>query len=428
MAWTNNPYCLLSDVKTMLDPNMGTQDDVWLQSLIGMAQANIDSEIGYAFQTDGSVITLRSAQTGNNGAGSTTLVLSTPTGTIAGDVLIAFVNVAVAGNNVTPPAGWTLIQRQDGATFSTLSYYHVAGSEPASYTWTFGSSGQAVGWLAGYIGVNNTTPVDVSLAQYNSSASTNAANNGVTTLRPNDRLLYAVALPSITPIVPPAGFSDIATAFSSSSQAVEVSQRLTATPGVTGAYTATTLLATPSVTHLIALAPAPTTVPAMRMYDGSEDTFLWIDNLLTLAQVQQIVFFSYLNNNTVWQNGTNTTQDITADIILKPNDYVSRGIPAHKLMRNSGLTFPAGTQNIVVSGVFGWPTTSDQIYQGVPNDISRATARLAVHYFKMRDTAYADIVQSQGGIREKYDKGWPKDVMETINNYQRTRFYTHSYW
>jgi hypothetical protein len=225
MTWTNNPYCLLADVKTMLDPQMGTQDDAFLQSLIVMAQANIDSEIGYLFQTDGTL-----------------------------------------------------------------------------------------------------------------------------------------------------------------------------------------------------------TTPATRHYDGSNDTFLWIDSLITLTQVIETVFFTYLNNNTLWVTGPTTTTDITADIILKPNDYASRGLPAHKMVRNSGLPFQAGTQNFVVSGIFGWPTSSDQIYPGVPNDISRATARLAVHYFKMRDTAYADIVQSQGGIREKYDKGWPKDVMETINNYQRTRFYTHSYW
>lgn len=225
MTWTNNPYCTLADVKIALDPNMGNQDDTFLQSLIVQAQSNIDSEIGYAFQTDGTV-----------------------------------------------------------------------------------------------------------------------------------------------------------------------------------------------------------DAPATRTYDGSEQPFLWIDNLLTLVQVQVFTYFTYLNNNTVWQNGVTSTQDITADVVLKPNDYTSRGIPAHKMMRKSGLNFPDGLQNIVVSGVFGWPTTSDQVYPGVPNDISRATARLVVHYFKMRDTAYADIVQSQGGIREKYNKGWPEDVKETINNYQRSRFYTHSYW
>lgn len=225
MTWTNNPYCTLSDVKLALDPVMGSQDDGFISSLIPQAQADIDSEIGYAFQTDGTV-----------------------------------------------------------------------GS------------------------------------------------------------------------------------------------------------------------------------PVTRTYDGSGDTFLWIDNLLTLVQMQELVKFTFLNNNTLWVTGPTSSQDITADIILKPNDYVSRGLPAHKMVRNSGLRFQRGTQNFVVSGVFGWPTSSDQVYPGVPNDISRATIRLVIHYVKMRDTAYADIVQSQGGIREKYDKGWPKDVMETITNYQRTRFYTHSYW
>jgi hypothetical protein len=53
VAWTTVPYCQLSDVKLALGTNDTTVDDVWLQQLIGDAQAAVDSFVGYPFQTDG---------------------------------------------------------------------------------------------------------------------------------------------------------------------------------------------------------------------------------------------------------------------------------------------------------------------------------------------------------------------------------------
>jgi hypothetical protein len=53
MTWTATPYCTLSDVKMSLDPDLDTRDDAFLNSLILQAQADIDREIGYMFQQDG---------------------------------------------------------------------------------------------------------------------------------------------------------------------------------------------------------------------------------------------------------------------------------------------------------------------------------------------------------------------------------------
>jgi hypothetical protein len=51
MAFTNNPYCQLGDVKLALSLTT-TKDDVWLQELIGEAQQVIDDYVGYSFQQD----------------------------------------------------------------------------------------------------------------------------------------------------------------------------------------------------------------------------------------------------------------------------------------------------------------------------------------------------------------------------------------
>lgn len=55
MAWTTNPYATLAQVKSALDI-ASTQYDTWIQNdLLPEAQSQIDEEIGYPFQTDGTV-------------------------------------------------------------------------------------------------------------------------------------------------------------------------------------------------------------------------------------------------------------------------------------------------------------------------------------------------------------------------------------
>jgi hypothetical protein len=168
--------------------------------------------------------------------------------------------------------------------------------------------------------------------------------------------------------------------------------------------------------------------PASRTYDGTGEYWLWVDDLVSLASpggVMETYYNTYLAGGTTWIAGATQTTDITADIILKPANAPALEVPYHKLQRNSGLNFAAGTNNYVVSGIFGQPILADQMYPGVPNDLSRACARLVIFYYRMRDTAYADMVQAQGGVRQHYLKTWPVDVQHVVNNYQRTRFYTH---
>ena len=158
--------------------------------------------------------------------------------------------------------------------------------------------------------------------------------------------------------------------------------------------------------------------PATRYYDGQGNHVLSIDDLLTLVQVVFTYTPTSLSSNGVWTSGATFSQDITADIILKPNNT----IPAYQLQRRSGIPFDEGLQNYKVSGVFGEPVLPGQTYPGVPNDIMRATTRLVVHYYKMRDTAYSDMTQEQGGIRERYTKTMPVDVVEIIERYKRRFF------
>src|SRR5207249_12049464 len=127
-------------------------------------------------------ISLRAASASNNGAGGATLTLTTPVGSCSGDVLAPHVIVFPYTTLFRSPAGWSIVLRQDSSSsISTASYVRVAGaSEPASYTWNFGTAGEASGGIASYTGADTTTPVDASHAQYNNSTS-NVDNTGVTT-------------------------------------------------------------------------------------------------------------------------------------------------------------------------------------------------------------------------------------------------------
>jgi len=202
-------------------------------------------------------ISLRAATVSNNAAGGSTLTIGLPAGTMSGDVMVAFVVVRTANNTITPPAGWNLVLRQNSSSsLATASYVKVAGSsEPASYTWSFSTSGEASGWIASYIGVNNTTPVDVAHAQYNPSTS-NVDNSGVTTTAANDMLVYAVGIVGATSVNDPSGFTEECYTASNSLTTAEMSQEILASAGATGTVHGTLYVAASNITQLIALKPA----------------------------------------------------------------------------------------------------------------------------------------------------------------------------
>ncbi len=106
-------------------------------------------------------IAFRAGSTVNN-TSSSSAVLNKPAGTADGDVLI----VAIAyntGMTISPPAGWTHLYGQSSAQAQKMdTYYKVAASEGASWTWTFtGGPGGNSGVVVGYSGCN-ATPVDTS--------------------------------------------------------------------------------------------------------------------------------------------------------------------------------------------------------------------------------------------------------------------------
>ena len=133
---------------------------------------------------------------------SASLAISRPTGTSAGDVLVAAVSVdGGSGTSISAPSGWTLIQRtNNSSTIGVASYYRVAGAgEPASYTWTIGGSMPAAGSISAYSNVSVSNVLDPATASENTGNGTTLTANSVATTATYTQVVAVYAtVPSTT--------------------------------------------------------------------------------------------------------------------------------------------------------------------------------------------------------------------------------------
>jgi prepilin-type N-terminal cleavage/methylation domain-containing protein len=196
----------------------------------------------------------------------TSITVSKPSSTVAGDVMVA--QVAIAGgpdpSTITPPSGWTTlaIVRSAGYVTQGVYYRRATSAEANTYTWSY-SKAKSVAGITSYSGVHRVDPVNVHAAQAGSSASTSVTAPSVTTTRDNVRLVGFYAASGGGSFTPPSGTTeryDIATG--SNSSATHVSASVAGqdflTAGSTGTRTATFSLSSYGIGHLVALAPTRT--------------------------------------------------------------------------------------------------------------------------------------------------------------------------
>ena len=152
-------------------------------------------------------------------------------------------------------------------------------------------------------------------------------------------------------------------------------------------------------------------VPSVRTYDGNNRDRIYTGYIQQIIQVTERYVAIAVDLFGTYSLSTTPAQDITADCFIGPSNRT----PGWDLRRYSGTTFSPGVQNYTISGIFG-PSS-------IPPDITRACARMVVHFMKMRDSSYADALNEQGGIRIKYSKKTPEDVQEILDNYRLHVFY-----
>lgn len=152
--------------------------------------------------------------------------------------------------------------------------------------------------------------------------------------------------------------------------------------------------------------------PATRVFSGNDGEYLFIDDCQQVTQVLETSYNVTMGANGAWTSGTTQTIDITADILLQPDNATV----GDRLTRISGLPFLAGKQNYKVSGIFGYPS--------IPSNLVRACKRLAIHYYKQRNAGYADRpADSQYGGTLKFAASMPSDVSEILNRMRHAYFF-----
>jgi hypothetical protein len=178
---------------------------------------------------------------------TTSLTLSVPAGTQAGDVLVASLGFGKTGATTQPtltaPVGWTLVTRTNkGAVGALAVYWHVFAAGETSYTWTTNVAVGGAVFLAAFGGVDTANPIDVSKGQ-TSKSGTSVSTPSVTTTTADAMLVasYFGSERTGTPTVwtPPAGMTEIGDASDSTgSRSGSVDHAMQTTAGAAGKKTA----------------------------------------------------------------------------------------------------------------------------------------------------------------------------------------------
>jgi hypothetical protein len=201
-------------------------------------------------------VALRGVTTGTN-ASETTLSAPRPAGVVAGDVLLASVDVR-GSPGITPPAGWTLVRHDTATTtMGKASFVKVAGaSEPGTYTWTFSKAQSASTVVSAWSGVSASAPVEMSSGSVNASSTSITATSVSPSAGAHVAAFFGIARAAT--VTPPSGTHDLAQATASNRYAVTSAGAHVAWPGggATGDLVATASGAAVSIGHLVVLRPA----------------------------------------------------------------------------------------------------------------------------------------------------------------------------
>lgn len=242
---------------------------------IGMRLANPANAMVFNAQTTGmhlsgtalgapAIQTVSATETTTN---ATSIVITKPSGTVDGDLLVAMVGFSVLVDQaVDVPAGWTQIIQQASGGLGTLSriaaFYKFASGEGATYTFTKASG--AVAWIGTILriaGVHATTPINVSAGAGGSAADPVAPTITTTSTNCMKIACCAQANAAAASYTPPASYDEQSDGTATNLGVVqttgEVATRVQAATGASGTATmdSTQLLATNYAALHIAVAP-----------------------------------------------------------------------------------------------------------------------------------------------------------------------------
>lgn len=190
------------------------------------------------------------------------LVISKPSGTIAGDVLVASVFVNDQNDGLTS-SGWTTEINTNAGNRRLHTMYLVAGSsEPSTYTFstTGGTNRNLAGGITTYRGVDNSDPTDSSGGGTNGNTASPQALNTPTTTTNTVKVVVSFGMNANVTFTPPTSSSTYAAKerfdVSSGSVSVMAADYIIPTSGSNfGTETATASASGNWVAHQVGLKP-----------------------------------------------------------------------------------------------------------------------------------------------------------------------------
>lgn len=213
----------------------------------------------------GSGITLVGAASDGTSTSRSSIALPRPSGTAAGNVLVATVATNADATIVPSNPGWTVVRNDviSGAVRQAVYVRVVGSSDPSSYQWSTPEGTRRItGGISAYAGVDTTRPVDASGAALNVS-STAVTAPSVTTTVADTMVVQLASVNAEGTLTAPAGMTEVWEAASSNLTSGNTRDVLSssshaaqATAGSTGSRVATASLPGASIGVTLALRPA----------------------------------------------------------------------------------------------------------------------------------------------------------------------------
>lgn len=241
-----------------------------------------------ALRPAGSPIVHRST-TAASAAGAASLTIARPTGTQAGDVLLARVaNRDGADVVASAPAGWWQL-RTTSSTYSmrtTIFVKTATADEPAQYVFSFSRARNVAGTVSAFGGVDTALPIDDDQGKANSGSAALTPGTGLTTRRAGGVSVWFATQAAnqsqcSLPLAPPAGYLEsVESCLASASSGIAFDQAHAplGAAGTQGLAAGSSAVAATNVTEVVALRPAPavqvasefqpTVVTVGKLWDG----------------------------------------------------------------------------------------------------------------------------------------------------------------
>lgn len=212
-------------------------------------------------------IAFRSASTTANGAAPTSITVTRPSGTVDGDLMVAFVVISADQTITAGPGSWTeLTDQATGAATGDSRHtvwWKVAAGETGDYTWTFSAGADAAAAILTYSGASQTVPIQTSASNLMVGSTLDHTAPSVTPSSASTYTIFAIGVNPVydgnTTFTTPAGLTARAEAdpgAGTTNRAVlKVFDASTPTAAATGSKTTTLNNHAKGVGHSVVLAP-----------------------------------------------------------------------------------------------------------------------------------------------------------------------------